>query len=165
VGRRAAGADRGAGRRPRVGRRPLLKIHVLVVGRLKEDYLQAAEAEYLKRLRPYAQLELRELKDEAALLAAVPRDATLIALDERGEAMTSEALARDVFGRAELHGGGRPLAFAIGGADGHSDAVRARADRLLAFGKMTIAHRLVRVILLEQIYRAYRILRGEPYHR
>jgi 23S rRNA (pseudouridine1915-N3)-methyltransferase len=142
-----------------------VKLLVLVVGRLKEDYLQAAEAEYVKRLRPYCQLELRELKDEAALLAAVPAGALLVALDERGELVTSEAVARDLIGRAEMHGGGRPVVFAIGGADGHSEAVRQRADRLVAFGRMTIAHRLVRVILLEQIYRAYRILRGEPYHR
>lgn len=142
-----------------------MKVLILAVGRLKEEYFQAAEAEYVKRLRPYCQLELREVKDDAALLAAVPAGALLVVLDERGELVTSEAVAQGLLGKAEMHGGGRPVAFAIGGADGHSDAVRARADRLLAFGRMTIAHRLMRVILLEQIYRAYRILRGEPYHR
>ena len=142
-----------------------MKVVILAVGRLKEDYFQAAEAEYVKRLRPYCSLELREVKDEAALLAAVPKSAILVTLDERGELLSSEALAREVFGHAELHGGGRPLVFAIGGPDGHSEVVRRRADRLLAFGRITIAHRLIRLVLIEQIYRAYRILRGEPYHR
>jgi 23S rRNA (pseudouridine1915-N3)-methyltransferase len=142
-----------------------VKVLIVAVGRLKEDYFQAAEAEYVKRLRPYCQLELRELKDESALLAAIPKAAILVALDERGELLSSEILARDVIGHAELHGGGRPLVLAIGGPDGHSDAVRRRADRLVAFGRITIAHRLVRVLLIEQVYRAYRILRGEPYHR
>jgi 23S rRNA (pseudouridine1915-N3)-methyltransferase len=142
-----------------------VKIVLLAVGRLKEDYFQAAEAEYVKRLRPYCQLEQREVKDEAALLAALPRPAYVLALDERGEQMSSDELARGVIGQLEMHGGGKPLVLAIGGPDGHSDALRARADRLLAFGRATIAHRLVRVVLLEQIYRSFRILRGEPYHR
>jgi 23S rRNA (pseudouridine1915-N3)-methyltransferase len=142
-----------------------MKLTILAVGRLKEAYLQAAEAEYLKRCRPYATLALREVADEAALLAAVPADALLIALDERGELISSEELARGVIAAEQLRGGGRPIVFAIGGADGHSDAVRTRADRLLAFGRMTIAHRLMRVLLLEQVYRAFRIVRGEPYHR
>jgi 23S rRNA (pseudouridine1915-N3)-methyltransferase len=63
-----------------------------------------------------------------------------------------------------MHGAGRPIAFAIGGADGHSDAVRQRAGRTIAFGRITMAHRLVRVVLLEQLYRAFTILRGHPYH-
>jgi 23S rRNA (pseudouridine1915-N3)-methyltransferase len=142
-----------------------VKVHILAVGRLKEDYFQAAEAEYVKRLRPYCTLDLREVKDEATLLAAIPKSAILVPLDERGELLSSEELARGIIGHAELHGGGRPVVFAIGGADGHSDEVRRRADRLVAFGRITIAHRLVRLVLIEQVYRAYRILRGEPYHR
>jgi 23S rRNA (pseudouridine1915-N3)-methyltransferase len=136
-----------------------------VVGRLKEDYLRSAEAEYLKRLRPYCQIAALEMADEPALLGKLPGDARLVALDERGDLVTSEELARGVIGAAEQHGGGRPLVFAIGGAEGHSDALRRRADRLIAFGRVTIAHRLVRVLLAEQIYRAYTILRGHPYHR
>ena len=65
----------------------------------------------------------------------------------------------------QQHGGGATVAFAIGGADGHSDAVRKRARKLIAFGKLTIAHRLVRILVLEQLYRAFKINRGEPYHR
>ncbi len=79
--------------------------------------------------------------------------------------MTSIAFANDVLGHEQSHGGGAPVVFAIGGADGHSDEVRRRSRKLIAFGQLTIAHRLVRLLVLEQLYRGFRILRGEPYHR
>jgi 23S rRNA (pseudouridine1915-N3)-methyltransferase len=79
--------------------------------------------------------------------------------------MTSLAFARDVLGAEEQHGGGATVVFAIGGPDGHSDTLRARARKLISFGQLTIAHRLVRLLVLEQLYRGFRILRGEPYHR
>jgi 23S rRNA (pseudouridine1915-N3)-methyltransferase len=142
-----------------------MKVIVAVVGRLKESYLTEAEAEYKKRLRPYGTLVVHEAKDEAGLLAAVPAGAHLYVFDERGEALTSAAFAHDVLGHEQQHGGGAPVVFAIGGADGHSDAVRGRARKLIAFGRLTIAHRLVRVLVLEQLYRGFKILRGEPYHR
>ena len=142
-----------------------MKLHVLAIGRLKEQHWAAAEAEYVKRLRHYAPLEVREVKDEAALVAALPARARLLALDERGENLSSEELARKVIAAEEQHGGGAPLCFAIGGAEGFSPGLRARAARLLAFGRITLPHRLARVVLLEQLYRAYTILRGEPYHK
>ncbi len=142
-----------------------MKVTVAVVGRLKEAYLLEAEEEYRKRLRPYCTLAVHEAKDEAALLAAVPANAHLYAFDERGASMSSRAFARDIIGHEQQHGGGAPVVFAIGGADGHSDAVRKRARKLLSFGQLTIAHRLVRVLVLEQIYRGYSILAGSPYHR
>jgi len=142
-----------------------MKLIVAVVGRLKEPYLVAAEDEYRKRLRPYCTLTVHEARDEAALIAALPAGAHVYAFDERGEAITSQAFAREILGHEQLHGGGAPVVLAIGGADGHGDAVRDRARRLLAFGRLTIAHRLVRVLVLEQLYRGFRILRGEPYHR
>jgi 23S rRNA (pseudouridine1915-N3)-methyltransferase len=108
---------------------------------------------------------VREARDEAALLAAIPAGAHLYPFDERGAPMTSTAFAHDILGAEELHGGGAPVVFAIGGPDGHGDALRARAKRLIAFGQLTIAHRLVRLLALEQLYRGFRILRGEPYHR
>lgn len=142
-----------------------MKVTVAVVGRLKEAYLLDAEREYLKRLRPYCTLSVHEAKDEAGLVAALPTGAHLYAFDERGDALTSTAFAHDILGREQQHGAGAPVVFAIGGADGHSDAVRSRARQLIAFGRLTIAHRLVRVLVLEQIYRGFKILRGEPYHR
>jgi 23S rRNA (pseudouridine1915-N3)-methyltransferase len=141
-----------------------LKITVAAIGRLKEPYLVDACAEYEKRLRPYCTLAVTELKDEAALLAALPANAHLFAFDERGDSITSAQLA-ELVAAEQAHGGGAPIVLAIGGADGHGDAVRARAKKLIAFGKMTIAHRLMRVLVLEQLYRAFKIIRGEPYHR
>jgi len=135
-----------------------MRITVAAVGKLKEAYWVDAQDEYLKRLRPYATVAVAEHKDEDALLASIPAGARVIALDERGQTMTSVEFA------AELHADPAPLVFAIGGPDGHGDRVRARA-KLMSFGKMTIAHRLVRIVLLEQIYRGFRIARGEPYHR
>lgn len=142
-----------------------MKITLAVVGRLKEDYLRAAEDEYRKRLRSYCTLDVVEHKTIEALLAAMPPQAHLYAFDERGELLSSAELARDILAAEEMHGGGAPLWFVIGGADGLGDAARARARRLLAFGRLTIAHRLVRVLVLEQLYRGFKIARGEPYHR
>lgn len=142
-----------------------MKVIVAAVGRLKEAYLVAAEDEYKKRLRPYCTLTVQEARDEASLLAALPAGAHVYAFDERGEALTSAAFAADVLGHEQQHGGGAPLVFAIGGPDGHGDALRARARKLIAFGRLTIAHRLVRILVLEQLYRGFKILRGEPYHR
>lgn len=141
-----------------------MKITVAAIGRLKEPYLVDACAEYEKRLRPYCTLAVTEFKDEAALLAALPANAHVFAFDERGDSITSAQLA-ELVAAEQAHGGGAPIVLAIGGADGHGDAVRARAKKLIAFGKMTIAHRLVRVLVLEQLYRAFKIVRGEPYHR
>jgi len=142
-----------------------MKVTVAAVGRLKEPYLVAAEDEYRKRLRPYCTLAVHEARDEAALLAALPAGAHLYAFDERGELLTSAAFAEDVLGHEQQHGGGAPVVFAIGGPDGHGDALRDRARRLIAFGRLTVAHRLVRILVLEQLYRGFKILRGEPYHR
>lgn len=141
-----------------------MKITLGVVGKLKESYFREAEAEYAKRLRPYGTVTVAEHKDDAALLAAIPPNAHVYAFDERGATLSSKAFA-ELIGDEQQRGGGAPVWFAIGGADGHSDALRARAGKLISFGQMTIAHRLVRLLALEQIYRGFKILRGEPYHR
>ena len=142
-----------------------MKLSLHVVGRLKEPYFIEAEREYLKRLRPYCTLAVVEAKTDTAQLAAIPSGATLVAFDERGPSLSSSEFAREVIAAHEMHGAGAPLALAIGGADGHPPELRARADRLVSFGRLTIAHRLVRLLVLEQIYRSFRIVRGEPYHR
>jgi 23S rRNA (pseudouridine1915-N3)-methyltransferase len=141
-----------------------LKVTIAVVGRLKEPYLVAAEAEYTKRLRPYCTLEVKEHADDRALLAAVPAAAHLYAFDEPGEALTSQQFS-DLLATEASYGSGAPVIFAIGGADGHTDELRKRARKLIAFGRLTIAHRLVRILVLEQVYRGFKILKGEPYHR
>jgi len=141
-----------------------VKVVVAAVGRLKEPYLVAAEDEYRKRLRPYCTLSVHEARDEAGVLAALPDAAHLYAFDERGDALTSAGFA-ELLAHEQQHGGGAPVVFAIGGPDGHGDALRGRARKLIAFGRLTIAHRLVRILVLEQLYRGFKILRGEPYHR
>jgi 23S rRNA (pseudouridine1915-N3)-methyltransferase len=142
-----------------------VKLTLAVVGRLKERYFVDAEDEYRKRLRPFCTLAVTESKDEQALLASLPANAHLYVFDERGQSITSVAFANDILGAEQSHGGGAPVVFAIGGADGHSDLMRQRAKKLIAFGQLTIAHRLVRLLVLEQLYRGFKILRGEPYHR
>ena len=142
-----------------------MKVTLAVIGRLKDSYLVDAEDEYRKRLRSYCTFAIDEHKDEAALLAALPANAHMYAFDERGELLSSQEFASVVLGAEELRGGGAPVVLAIGGADGHGDQVRARAKKLIAFGRLTIAHRLVRVLVAEQLYRGFKILRGEPYHR
>ncbi|MBI4511460.1 MAG: 23S rRNA (pseudouridine(1915)-N(3))-methyltransferase RlmH [Deltaproteobacteria bacterium] len=142
-----------------------MKILVLAIGRLKEDYWKAAEAEYLKRLRRFADVEVREVKDEAALVKALPARRRTILLDERGECWTSDELAERLVALEEQHGGGRTLVLVIGGAEGVSPALRQEADQAIAFGRITLPHRFARVLLVEQLYRAFSILRGEPYHK
>ena len=97
-------------------------------------------------------------------MRAIPERHTLILLDERGQNRSSEEISR-LLGDEEQRGGGRTVVFAVGGADGFSPALRGRAALLLAFGRITLPHRLARVVLLEQLYRGFSILRGEPYHR
>ena len=142
-----------------------MKVSLFVVGRLKESYFVEAEQEYRKRLRPFCTLTVHEAKDETALIAALPASAHLYAFDEKGASMSSVAFAHDILGAEGQHGGGAPVVLAIGGADGHSDVLRKKARKLISFGQLTIAYRLVRLLVLEQVYRGFKILRGEPYHR
>ena len=141
-----------------------MKITLAAIGRLKEPYLVDAERDYTKRLRHYCTLTVQEFDDEDALLRGAAPDAHLYAFDERGDTLTSAQFA-ELLAREASHGGGAPIVLAIGGADGHTDALRKRARKLVAFGRLTIAHRLVRILVLEQLYRAFKINRGEPYHR
>ena len=143
-----------------------MKIKVAWIGRTKEAAIQSLTDEYLKRLSRYAEVEGVALKDEAAILKLCARDArprhTLVLLDGRGKQLSSEELAKfvgDYQDRNPL-----PLLFAVGGADGFSDQARQAATLVLSLGKMTLAHELARVVLLEQLYRAFTILKGHPYH-
>ncbi|MBP2315181.1 23S rRNA (pseudouridine(1915)-N(3))-methyltransferase RlmH [Azospirillum soli] len=142
--------------RARVG--PARDLFEEYAGRLSWP-LTLREVEVKKRLPP------DEMKRQEAelLLAAIPQGSVVVALDERGKALSSEAFAAKM--GAWRDQGVADIAFLIGGADGHGDAVRARADLLLALGPMTWPHMLVRGMLTEQIYRAQQILAGHPYHR
>ena len=144
-----------------------MKLKVAWIGKTKEAAIQSLTDEYLKRLSRYADVEGIALKDEAALLKLCGRDArparhTLVLLDGRGKQLSSEELARflaDYQVRNPL-----PLLFSVGPADGFSDQARQTATLILSLGKMTLAHELARVVVLEQLYRAFTILKGHPYH-
>lgn len=136
---------------------------VLAVGRLKDRHTQKTCADYYRRCSRRLTVEQREVKDLAALTKALPDRGVMVALDERGKGVTSRELAEMLRGWTE---GPQPgITFIIGGADGLDVALRARADHLLSLSKMTFAHRLVRLILAEQLYRAVSIIEGSPYHR
>jgi 23S rRNA (pseudouridine1915-N3)-methyltransferase len=144
-----------------------VKLKVAWIGKTKEPAIQSLTDEYLKRLSRYAEVEGLTLKDEAAVLRLGARDArparhTLVLLDGRGKQFSSEELAKFLGGYRERNP--LPLLFAVGPADGFSEPARQAATLILSLGKMTLAHELARVVLLEQLYRAFTILSGHPYH-
>jgi 23S rRNA (pseudouridine1915-N3)-methyltransferase len=144
-----------------------VKLKVAWIGKTKQAGVQALTDEYVKRLIQYAETEVLALKDEAALLACRKASRpqakhTLILLDSRGKQLSSEELAKFLGDHRDRNP--LPLLFAVGPADGFSDEARQSADWLLSLGKMTLAHELARVVLLEQLYRAFTILKGHPYH-
>lgn len=141
-----------------------MKLTIAWIGKTKNPAIQSLTDEYLKRLRQFAEAEGVSLKDEAALVKLCEGRARrrLVLLDSRGKKLSSEELAE--FLRDHQDRNPQPLVFAIGPADGFSDALRAKADFVLSIGKMTLAHELARVVLLEQVYRAFTVLKGHPYH-
>ena len=140
-----------------------MKLLVLAVGKLKEPWVRQGCAEYEQRIARHLPYECLELRDEAALERRWPPRYHVIALDERGREPTTVELAERL--RQWTSGGIQGVAFLLGGADGHSPAVLARADEKMALSRLTLPHRLARLLLVEQLYRALSLLRGEPYHR
>lgn len=152
-----------------------MKTYILALGHLKQGPEKTLIEEYARRLSfpctirefsvrkslPPAQLKEAESN---LLLSAIPENSFVIALDERGKDLSSQQFAA-LIGKVQGEGTSKSLTFFIGGADGHSDALRNRADCLLSFGKLTWPHLLVRILLVEQLYRAQQILAGHPYHR
>ena len=144
------------------------KIKLISVGKLKEKYLQEAASEYAKRLLPYCHLQMMETEDERTPDKASDKETLgaedyVIALAIQGKQMDSLSFARYL---EDLSVRGKStIAFVIGGSLGLSDSVLNRADELLSFSAFTFPHQLMRIILLEQIYRSYRIRSGAPYHK
>lgn len=156
-----------------------VKITVVAVGKLKERFWADACTEYVKRLSAYASIKMVEIPDRdpaktggeeagralegKAILAAIPERSHVVLLDIGGKERSSEEIAshlNDLMLRGESS-----ITFVIGGSCGVSSEVRARADERLSFGRITLPHNLARVVLLEQVYRAFKIMRGEPYHK
>lgn len=159
-----------------------MKITIITVGKIKEKYLRDAIAEYTKRLSKYCKLEIVEVADEKTpdhaseaveemirakeaerILKYIKDDAYVITLEIKGKMLTSEELADkvDTLGVQGIS----HITFVIGGSIGLGEEVLKRSDYALSFSKMTFPHQLMRVILLEQIYRSYRIIMGQPYHK
>jgi 23S rRNA (pseudouridine1915-N3)-methyltransferase len=155
-----------------------MRARLIAIGERMPAWVAEGFAEYRKRLSHDLPLELIELKpgargkgrddaramheEGAAMLAAVPRGIHVIALDGHGKAWSSEELAEQL---AKWRMAGRDLAFLIGGPDGHAAEVLARADQKWSLGPLTLPHMLVRLVLVEQLYRAATLLAGHPYHR
>jgi 23S rRNA (pseudouridine1915-N3)-methyltransferase len=155
-----------------------MRVSIVTVGHKMPAWIQTGFKEYVKRLPPEIAVDLKELKPEEKtsgktvekaralegerILAAIPAGATVLALDEKGRILTTQGLAVMLAGwmRDATH----PL-FVIGGADGLSEDVRTRADKIISLSAMTLPHGLARVILAEQLYRAWSILANHPYHR
>lgn len=154
-----------------------MNIRIVCVGRLKEQYWRGAEAEYLKRLSRYCKIAITELRDEpeqtdttlvkrtegARILNEIDAKDFVIALDMRGSQQSSEAFA----GRLQqlMTEGKSSLVFIIGGSLGLDEAVLKRADYIMSFSQLTFAHQMMRVVLLEQVYRAFKIINNEVYHK
>ena len=144
-----------------------MKLTIAWIGKTKSAAVQSLADDYLKRLKQYSEADGVSLKDEAALLKLCGRDSRnarrwLVLLDSRGKQLSSEELAQ--FIRHHQESNPLPLVFGVGAADGFNDEVRAQADFVLSLGRMTLAHELARVVLLEQLYRAFTIVKGHPYH-
>jgi 23S rRNA (pseudouridine1915-N3)-methyltransferase len=145
----------------------MIKIKAAWIGKTKDPAVQALTAEYLKRLAYYADVEGMAFPTEAALLKMREKVGTrpahsIVLLDSRGKQLSSEEFAH--FLENHQNRNPQPLLFAVGGADGFSEQARKSASFVLSLGKMTLAHELARIVLLEQLYRALSILRGHPYH-
>jgi 23S rRNA (pseudouridine1915-N3)-methyltransferase len=144
-----------------------VKIKVVWIGKTKEPAIETLTDEYLKRISRYAQVAGLALKDEAAILSLASGQQRskeryqLVLLDSPGKQLSSEELAK-FLEREQVNA--IPLLFAVGGSDGFSDQAQRQAGFTLSLGKMTLPHELARVVLLEQIYRAFTILKNHPYH-
>jgi 23S rRNA (pseudouridine1915-N3)-methyltransferase len=145
-----------------------VKIRIAWIGKTKQPAIASLTEEFLKRISHYAHVEGLSVRDEADLLAKCSdtrkgaSKSTLVLMDSRGKELSSEQFAKflgDYQDRNPL-----PLVFAIGGADGFSPTTRSAAQHTISLGKMTLAHELARIVLLEQLYRAFTILQGHPYH-
>jgi len=159
-----------------------MHIQIVAVGKLKEKYLVQGIAEYAKRISPYAKLDIVEVPDEQApetmsaaeeervkakegerILSKIKPDSHVVAMAIDGQMWTSEQLS-DHLNKLATYGQSN-VTFIIGGSNGLSEEVLRRGDTKLSFGRITYPHQLIRLVLVEQVYRAFKIMRGEPYHK
>ncbi len=159
-----------------------MNIRIVAVGKIKEKYMQEGIKEFTKRLSRYCSLDIVEIDDEKApenlsekemdivrkkegerILAKIPQSSFIISLEIMGKQLSSEDLSKKI--EDLMINGTNDITFLIGGSLGLSEEVRNRSNFKLSFSKMTFPHQLMRLILLEQVYRGWRIMKGEPYHK
>lgn len=141
----------------------MLTVNILCVGTLKEAFLRDAVKEYSKRISGYARLNIKETKNDRELIPNLSKKSFKIALCVEGKQLSSEELASKIEAVTSL--GVSEITFVIGDSDGMGEDVKAECDLRLSFSKMTFPHQLMRVILLEQIYRAFTIINNGKYHK
>ena len=155
-----------------------MRLVFIFMGKTKERFVQEGIGKYLRYLKPYVDIELRDLKEEKIrdlgeaplvrkreadkILKAVPAGAFLCALDERGHEFTSHEFAQ--FLNNQLESGVREMAFVTGGAMGLDESITERANKVVALSRWTFTHEMARLVLLEQLYRAFTIIKGKTYH-
>lgn len=140
-----------------------MNINIIAVGKIREKYTKDGVDEYLKRIAPYSSIKVTEVGSDDKILNQVKDGSFVVVLEVTGKRLSSEAFAARI--REIEQDGINNLVFIIGGAEGLSSSVKQRADLLLSFSDMTFPHQLMRLFLVEQIYRAFRILNNEPYHK
>lgn len=159
-----------------------MNINIIAVGKIKEKFIKQAIDEFSKRLSRYGKLKIKELADEKApqnlsekdmekvknkegerVLAKIPKNSFVISLEIEGKQLSSEGFAEKL--ESLMVNGKHDITFVIGGSLGLSDEVKSVSDFKLSFSNMTFPHQIMRLILLEQIYRSFRIMRNEPYHK
>ncbi|MCD6107760.1 MAG: 23S rRNA (pseudouridine(1915)-N(3))-methyltransferase RlmH [Caldisericaceae bacterium] len=139
-----------------------MRIKIIAVGKIKKEYIRKGILDYSKRLVHYIPFEVVEIKEEH-LSRFIDVDAFNVLLDEKGKALTSAAFA--LFIEKMMISSAKDIVFFVGGPEGFSDEFRKRADFFLSLSKMTLPHEMARMVLVEQIYRAFTIIRGEKYHK
>jgi len=155
-----------------------MRLTLICMGKTKEEFIQVGIAKYARYLKPYMDIEIRELREEKIgdlrdapiirkkesekIFKTLPPGAVCVALDERGQEFTSHEFA--AFINSTLESGVRDMVFIIGGAMGLDESVTERANKVLAMSRWTLTHEMARVVLLEQLYRAFTIIKGKTYH-
>jgi 23S rRNA (pseudouridine1915-N3)-methyltransferase len=155
-----------------------MKLSVICMGKIKERFIQEGIAKYLRYLKPYAEIAIKDLREEKIqslreapvvrrkeaekIFKSVPSNAILVALDERGREFTSHGFAEYLNG--SLESGVKEMVFVVGGAMGLDESVNERAHQVIALSRWTLTHEMARLVLLEQLYRAFTIIKGKTYH-
>ncbi len=141
----------------------MFKVKIITIGKNKEEWTDLALSEYEKRLKPNCQITWLLVKDDKALLEQVQKEKSYVCLDEKGKVFNSDSFSKEFYTLIEK--GGSSLTFIIGGAEGLSEEIKSKSSLLISFSSLTFTHQMIRILLLEQLYRALEIKKGSKYHK